>query len=698
MSVEIMVPPRMRLPNVRALASALDTVPDSVVIFDADGTILFFNKSAQSLYGHPIDAAQGCNVDQLLATRHPHGLEKIRSLLHDGGVWSGEFYRRSAAGAELKISVDWTLERDDQGAPSFIVERSRDLTRVDEIAEQVRIASHRYENIFQAMAASFWELDFSGVRRMIGELMQAGVTDFAHHFHNNEAWLEAALRNTIVLDVNEKTVEMFGAESREAMIGGNIEAAWPKQSRHLFADALLYAIRREPRLSAETILTRLDGTPFNALFTVCWPPGHEGKGSVLVGAIDISDRKRSEAELIASEARYRELFQAMSMGLLHLDTRRLWQIFNRLKQEGVTDLRAHLEVNPHLLQEAMEATVVAEVNAAAVSLYRAASADELVGKTVTALWSPRGMRTFIRALESGYYLLPGFEEETEQVRLDGTTMAVHLSFNPSPALRAEGRLLVGLIDISERVAAEAALAELKKTFAHHTRLALLGEMTASISHEINQPLSAIMTYGAAGRRMLERPAVDKEKLALIHDNIIADARRAADVIARTRSMAAGKEADKTVVRVTALVEDSLRFVEHEIKNNAVRLERAFEDDGAEVAVDPVQLQQVIVNLSVNAIQEMLKVPHARRAMMVRTRVEGDRVAIEVEDRGLGVPTENLSRLFDTFFTTKTTGLGMGLAICKQIVEAHGGKLTVENTSSGALFTTTLPRVQMVPAQ
>jgi PAS domain S-box-containing protein len=698
MSVEIMMPPRMRMPDVRALASALDTVPDSVVIFDTDGTILFFNKSGQSLYGHSIDAAQGCNVDQLLTTRHPHGLEKIRNLLADAGVWSGEFYRRSAAGVELKIGVDWTLQRDDQGAPSFIVERSRDLTRVDEIEEQFRITSHRYENIFQAMAASFWELDFSGVRRMIGELMQAGVTDFAHHFQNDEAWLEAALRNTIVLDVNDKTVEMFGAESREAMIGGNIEAAWPKQSRHLFADALLCAIRREPRLSAETILTRLDGTPFNALFTVCWPPGHEGKGSVLVGAIDISDRKRSEAELIASEARYRELFQAMSMGLLHLDTRRLWQIFNRLKQEGVTDLRAHLEVNPHLLQEAMEATVVAEVNAAAVSLYRATSADELVGKTVTTLWSQKGMRTFIRALESGYYLLPGFEEETEQVRLDGTTMAVHLSFNPSPALRAEGRLLVGLIDISERVAAEAALAELKKTFAHHTRLALLGEMTASISHEINQPLSAIMTYSAAGRRMLERPAVDKQKLVLIHDNIIADARRAADVIARTRSMAAGKEADKVVVRVAELVEDSLRFVEHEIKNNAVRLERAFSDDGAEVAVDPVQLQQVIVNLSVNAIQEMQKVPHAKRTMMVRTRIDGDRVAIEVEDRGLGVPAEHLSRLFDSFFTTKTTGLGMGLAICKQIVEAHGGKLAVENTGSGALFTTTLPRVQMVRSQ
>jgi len=689
MSVEVLA--RTRLPNVRALISALDTVSDSVVIFDTDGAILFVNKSAQSLYGHPTDAAQGHSVDELLATRHPHGMATIRSLLLNAGEWSGEFFRRSATGAELKIGVDWTLERDDQGAPSFIVERSRDLTRADEIAEQVRIASHRYENIFQAMAASFWELDFSGVRRMIGELMQAGVTDFAHHFHNDEAWIEAALRNTIVLDVNEKTVEMFGAESRDAMIGGNIEAAWPRQSRHLFADALLYAIRREPRLSAETILTRMDGTPFNALFTVCWPPGHEGKGSVLVGAIDISDRKRSEAELIASEARYRELFQAMSMGLLHLDTRRLWQIFNRLKQEGVTDLRAHLEVNPHLLQEAMEATVVAEVNAAAVALYRATSPGDLVGKTVKGLWSPRGMRTFIRALESGYYLLPGFEEETEQVRLDGTTMAVHVSFNPSPALRAQGRLLVGLIDVSERVAAETALADLKKTFAHHTRLALLGEMTASISHEINQPLSAIMTYGAAGRRMLERPDVDKEKLVVIHDNIIADARRAADVIARTRNMATGKEADKVLVEVATLVEDSLRFVEHELKTNSVGIEKVFADHGATVAVDPVQLQQVVVNLSVNAIQEMQKVPHARRALIVRTRVEGDHVAVEVEDRGLGVPAENLPHLFDTFFSTKTTGLGMGLAICKQIVEAHGGKLTAENTGTGALFKTTLPR-------
>ncbi|MCV3765138.1 ATP-binding protein [Rhizobium sp. TRM95796] len=690
MTVELLVPARTPIPNVRALASALDTVSDAVMVFGMDGEIMFVNRSAQNLYGHSADAAAGRNTDELLATRHPHGLDTIKGLLLDAGEWSGELYRRSAAGAELKTGVDWTLQRDDHGYPSFVVERSRDLARLDEIAEQARIASHRYENIFQAMAASFWELDFSGVRRMIGELMQRGVTDFAHHFHNDEEWLEQALRNTIVLDVNEKTVEMFGAESREAMIGGNVEAAWPRQSRHLFADALLYAIRREPRLSAETILTRMDGTPFNALFTVCWPPGHEGKGSVLVGAIDISDRKRSEAELIASEARYRELFQAMSMGLLHLDTRRLWQIFRRLKDEGVTDLRAHIELNPHLIQEAMEATVVAEVNSAAVALYGAKSASELVGTTVRSLWSPKGMRTFIRALESGFYLLPGFEEETEQLRVDGTPIAVHLSFNPSPALRAEGRLLVGLIDISERVAAEQALAELKKTFAHHTRLALLGELTASISHEINQPLSAIMTYGAAGRRLLERPTVDKDKLAVIQNNIVADARRAADVIARTRAMATGKQADKLVVNAASLVEDSLKFVDHELKMNAVRLEKQFSDAKTSIAVDPVQLQQVIVNLVVNAIQEMQKLPHARRAITLRTGVGGDHVSIEVQDSGLGIPAENMPFLFDNFFTTKTTGLGMGLAICKQIVEAHGGKLTVENTGPGALFKIILP--------
>lgn len=691
MSVEIRASATMAIPSLRALTSALDAVPDAIVIFDVAGTIHFVNKSAQSLYGHPFQTAQHRSVHELLETRHPHGLTTISSLLLDNDRWSGEFYRRSAAGTELKIGADWALERDDEGNPSFVVERSRDLTRVDEVAEQARIASHRYENIFQAMAASFWELDFSGVRRMIGELAQAGVTDFAHHFHTDEAWLETALRNTIVLDVNAKTVEMFGAESREAMIGGNVESAWPRQSRHLFADALLHAIRREPRLSAETILTRVDGAPFNALFTVCWPPGHEGKGSVLVGVIDISDRKRSEAELIASEARYRELFQAMSMGLLHLDTRRLWQIFSRLKQEGVTDLRTHLEVNPHLLKEAMEATVIAEVNAAAVTLYRATSDADLVGKAVEGLWSPKGMRTFIRALESGYYLLPGFEEETEQVRLDGTTMAVRMSFNPSPTLRAQGRLLVGLIDISERLAAEAALADLKKTFAHHTRLALLGEMTASISHEINQPLTAIMTYGAAGRRLLERGGVDTEKLVVIQDNIIADARRAADVIARTRAMATGKQADKTVMGVATLIEDSLRFVDHELRVNSIRLEKAFADKGATVAVDPIQLQQVIVNLAVNAIQEMQKIPHVKRALMVRTEIHGDHVMIDVEDRGLGVPTEILSRLFDSFFTTKTTGLGMGLAICKQIVEAHGGQLIAENTGSGALFRARLPR-------
>jgi PAS domain S-box-containing protein len=681
--------------HLRTLASALDTLPDAVIIYDMQRAIQFFNKAALSLYGYSISAMEGRDIDELLLTRHPHGLDTIKRLLFDAGQWSGELYRRSATGAELKIGVDCSLQFDEANGniPCFVVERSRDLTRTEEIAEQVRIASHRYENIFQAMAASFWELDFSGVRRMIGELMQAGVTDLAEHFHKDEAWLELALRNTIVLDVNDKTVEMFGAESRQAMIGGNVESAWPKESRHVFADALLYAVRREPRLSAETILTRVDGTPFNALFTVCWPPGHEGKGSVLVGVIDISDRKRSEAQLVASEARYRELFQAMSMGLLHLDTRRLWQIFNRLKQEGISDLRVHLETHPHIIDEAMEATVIAEVNSAAVTLYGARSASDLVGTTVKALWSPRGMRTFIRALEAGYYLQPGFEEETEQLRLDGTPIAVHLSFNPSPALRAEGRLLVGMIDISERVAAEAALAELKQSFAHHTRLALLGEMTASISHEINQPLSAIMTYGAAGRRMLERPTIDKDKLRTIQDNIISDARRAAEVIVRTRNMATGKQAHTSVRPIALLIEESLKFVEHDLKTNSVRVETTLADGGAEVSVDPVQFQQVIVNLCVNAIQEMHKVPHPRRALIVRTGLDGDQVTIAVEDRGLGVPAENMPRLFETFFTTKTTGLGMGLAICKQIVEAHSGTLTATNTGSGALFSIKLPRTR-----
>ncbi|MCY1666593.1 PAS domain-containing protein [Rhizobium sp. SL86] len=201
--------------HLRTLASALDTLPDAVIIYDMQRAIQFFNKAALSLYGYSISAMEGRDIDELLLTRHPHGLDTIKRLLFDAGQWSGELYRRSATGAELKIGVDCSLQFDEANGniPCFVVERSRDLTRTEEIAEQVRIASHRYENIFQAMAASFWELDFSGVRRMIGELMQAGVTDLAEHFHKDEAWLELALRNTIVLDVNDKTVEMFGAET-----------------------------------------------------------------------------------------------------------------------------------------------------------------------------------------------------------------------------------------------------------------------------------------------------------------------------------------------------------------------------------------------------------------------------------------------------------------------------------------------------
>ncbi|THV12683.1 PAS domain-containing sensor histidine kinase [Rhizobium rhizophilum] len=673
--------------RMRTLSSALEAVPDAVIVFNRDGRILLLNQAAQTLYGFPASVAEGSIVDDLLATRHPHGLQSIRDNLAASGSWKGDVYRRSSTGAELKIGLEWTLDCDEA---EFVVERSWDITRLTAIAEQARTASHRYENVFQAMAASFWELDFSEVRRMIGELIRNGVSDLAYHFHNDEKWLEEALRNTIVLDVNQKTVEIFGAESREALIGGNIISAWPSESRHLFADALLHAVRKEQRLSAETVLCRTDGSLFDALFTVCWPPGHEGNGSVLVGVIDITDRKRSEAELIAGEARYRELFQAMSMGLVHLDTRQLWRIFDRLKQQGVEDLRAYIEINPDLILEAMESTIIAEVNNAAVALYGAKCAEELVGESVKGLWSPKGIPTFLRALEAGYNFMPGFEEETEQLRVDGTPVAVRMSFNPSPTLREQGRLLVGLLNISERVAAETALAEVSKSFAHHTRLALLGELTASISHEINQPLTAIMTYGAAAKRLLERPQVDKGKLILIHDQIVADARRTAEVIARTRTMANGQGTDKTVVKLSTLVGESMKYAEHELKMNSVRLSMVFSDEQLTVAVDPVQLQQVLVNLALNAIQEMQKVPHTRRSLTFRTFAEADRIAIEVKDTGLGIPVENFHRLFDNFFTTKATGLGMGLAICKQIVEAHGGELSAHNAGDGALFRIILP--------
>ncbi|QRN97071.1 PAS domain S-box protein [Archangium violaceum] len=673
------------------LGSVLDGVAESVIIRDLSGRILLWNKASEALYGFPRDAMLGRNLHDSLSAHHPTTLVGLERHLLEQGHWEGELKRTTASGEDKRVELKWTVLRGPEGQPVSIIEYGRDLTRLSDIEVESRLQAHRYRNLFQAMAASFWELDFSEVRKMLARLVHEGVVDFRGYFEAHPEFIDAAITATRVVDVNDKTVMLFGARRREELIGGTVHPFWPPESRQVYAESLLASIHHLPNLSRETRLATLDGRMIDALFTVCWPSGHHGQGTVLVGIIDISDRVTAAQEVRASELRYRKLFQAMSTALFQLDFTRQRELLADLAARGIEDIAAYVDSEPGFLPTYMDAMTIGDVNEAAVRIMGARDRSGLIGQPVTRFWPPSSYPVIRRAMLSSLRKNVTFEEETVNYRLDGREINTLLTISASPELRARNMVLVGLTDITERVAAQKALRQLQSEFAHASRLSMLGELTASIAHEVNQPLAAIAANGAAAVRWLSRPEPDLDEVRTINAHMVSDAKRAADIIARLRAMASNKAAERQRLSPHQVVQEAVRFLHHELMTHEVDLHLELADDLPDIEADRVQIQQIVVNLALNAMQEMKRARCPRpRLKLIALASDGD-MRFELEDSGPGIPPEHQDRLFQSFFTTKATGLGLGLSICRNIIEAHGGRIWAESIpSGGARFIFTLP--------
>jgi C4-dicarboxylate-specific signal transduction histidine kinase len=182
-----------------------------------------------------------------------------------------------------------------------------------------------------------------------------------------------------------------------------------------------------------------------------------------------------------------------------------------------------------------------------------------------------------------------------------------------------------------------------------------------------------------------------DEVRALTQRIIADAQRAADIISRVRAMAGHKAPESTPISINSVVEEAMLFLAHELQGHNVSLKLSLAKDLPPVLADRIQLQQVIVNLAVNAVQAMAQIPTTQRHLTLRTSFHDSRVHIAVEDTGPGIDAAHQQNLFDSFFTTKSNGMGMGLPICRSIVETYGGGISASNAESGgAVFSVTLP--------
>ncbi len=254
------------------------------------------------------------------------------------------------------------------------------------------------------------------------------------------------------------------------------------------------------------------------------------------------------------------------------------------------------------------------------------------------------------------------------------------------------RLLGVSVDITKRKQTEEDARRQREQINLLGRVSLLGEMTASLAHELNQPLSAMVTNANAGMRLINR---GKEDPKILHDilfDVVSDGRRAHDIIQNVRNTIKKGDSNRRRMNVNELVTN----VAHAIRGDAIayscEVEITLAKDPPVIEGDPVQIQQVLVNLVSNALDAMRHTPPGQRKIEISTACNGDDdVRLNVRDHGTGIPTEVQERLFDRFFTTKEQGLGMGLAIVRSIVESHGGDIQAENVADGgARFSFTLP--------
>jgi len=224
----------------------------------------------------------------------------------------------------------------------------------------------------------------------------------------------------------------------------------------------------------------------------------------------------------------------------------------------------------------------------------------------------------------------------------------------------------------------------------------LGELTASIAHEVNQPLAAVVNAAAACRRWLDRGTPDLDEARRAVEWITKEANRASEVILRVRALANKTDIEKVPLDINDVVREVIALVQRELMSHRVSLRTDLAPALPMILGDRVQLQQVIINLVMNGIEAMQSVTNRPRELVIRSLDETQQLLVSVTDRGVGISTEIADRLFNAFFTTKSSGMGMGLSICRSIIEAHGGRMSAaNNVGPGARFQFTLPLHQEV---
>jgi PAS domain S-box-containing protein len=374
---------------------------------------------------------------------------------------------------------------------------------------------------------------------------------------------------------------------------------------------------------------------------------------------EVAQRRHTEEILRASELRWRSMFETSAVGIALTDENRRFVAANDAFQRMVG--------------------------------YTVEELSSLGPVEITYEDDREAAREMVDDMLSGRS--SGYDVEKRYRRKDGTVIWVRVSTALAPEPESNLRGIPTVIeDITERKRAEDALQEARDTLLRVSRVSTLGELSASIAHEINQPLGAIAANGSACLRVLAAENPDLEEAREAVEDIINDGRRASAVLGRVRQLAKKSAPERTPVDVNGAISEVLSLTRQELQRSQVTARTELDPSVPSVLADRIQVQQVVLNLVMNGIEAMRGVKDRARILRVKSAVAAPAaVAVTVEDTGIGFANSDPGHIFETFFTTKEDGMGMGLSISRSIVQAHGGRLwAAAGAPIGAVFSFTLP--------
>ncbi|HVO84458.1 MAG TPA: PAS domain S-box protein, partial [Syntrophobacteria bacterium] len=460
------------------------------------------------------------------------------------------------------------------------------------------------------------------------------------------------------LTANPALARMLGYDSPEDVTSFIKDAAnqvWVNPSER--AEYIRLLEKQDVVRGFECQFQRKDGTKIWVSLNTRRVCGPDGQTLFYSGFIeDITERKRAEEALRASERQLRLMADSLPVLIAYIDREQRYR-FNNLAYAGWFGI--------------------------SVDALKGASIRDVLGDKAY-----EAVRGYVERALAGEEI----EFETELTTRDGSTRYVRALYVPHVDERGGVLGFYALVhDVTEHRRADLEIQRQRDELAHVSRVSTLGELTASLAHELHQPLAAIMSNAQAALRFLAQDEPDYQEIRDILEDIVADDRRATEVIQRLRLLLRRARREPTPLAINELIGDVLTLLRRETFLRGIAIEVHLDGDLPLVGGDRVQLQQVLLNLVLNAADAMADGEPAYRKLIIRTeRDDEGKVRVAVRDFGPGLDGQNLHRIFEPFYTTKPEGLGMGLAICRSIVEAHGGQLWASNNPDrGATFVFTI---------